>query len=307
MPWAGQTWGQIIQETTYGAYNSAGATCYPRFTGGNAFTPRRVPQRQVIRSADAGNRMIQVVANRRVFTGTMQTLLYPTQAAYWATMLTLGTDSNGYITPPSYSFQYWDSIQAWRLLGGKAKTITITSSAEQDYVSMSVEWVFQDRDNTFTTYAQPAESVYPVESPYQHHETSSNCTIGGTAFTNYKTLSLTFANVLQGPWNELQTISYLYYCGRDMKFSFGPEYLATAANPSGTTFRTDYEQQTPLAFVLEWIRASPSHSLTIQCESSAYMSNIQDDLPLDGPGYQAIDVDVFFDKTAATDFAITAT
>lgn len=299
MPWAGQTWCEIFQETTYGTFNSAGATCFPRLYGGNSFTVRRVPQRQVLRTADAGNRKIQVLANRRVFVGTLQTLIYPTQAAYWATALTLGTDSNGFITPPSYSFQYWDSIQAWRLLGGKVASLTLTSSAEQDYVTMSVDWVFQDRDPTFTAFTQPAESNYPVETPYSHVETASNCTLGGTAFTNYKSITLKAANVLQPTWNELQTISALYYCGRDLTFSFGPEYLAT-------TFRTDYEQQTALAFVIEWIRTTGSHNLKFQCESSSFMSNIQDDLPLDGPGYQAIDVEVFFDKTAGTDFAVTA-
>lgn len=307
MPWAGQTWFQLLQESTYGVYNSGGATIYPVLFNGNAFTVRRVPQRQILRTADAGNRRKQVVANRRVFTGTLNTLLYPTQAAYWATMFTLGTDSNGYITPPSYTAQYWDSQQAWRLTGGKPNTATITSVAETDYVTLSLQWVFQDRDNTFTTFPQPLESVYPTETPYQHHETASNCTIAGTAFTQYKNITISLKNTLAGTWNEAQTISYLYYCGRDLDFQFGPEYVATAANPNGTTFRTDFEQQTPLSFVLEWIRASPAHSLTFQCNSSAYMSTVDDDLPLDGPGYQAIGVEVFYDKTSNSDFAVSAT
>ena len=56
MPWAGQTWLQLYQETAYGTFAPAGSLCSPRLYQGNSFTVRKVPQRQVIRTADAGNR-----------------------------------------------------------------------------------------------------------------------------------------------------------------------------------------------------------------------------------------------------------
>jgi hypothetical protein len=299
MPWAGQTWLQLYQETAYGTFAPAGSLCSPRLYQGNSFTVRKVPQRQVIRTADAGNRPIQVVANRMVYTGTLNTLLYPTQAGYWATALSLLTGPPPDV--PSYSATYWDSVQAWKLLGGKIQSFTITSSAQQDYIPISLNWIFQTRDTTFTTYPAPAESVYPTETPYQYVESASNITLGGSAVTKYKTVNVTVGNVLAGTWDELPYISSLLYCGRDMTFSFGPQYLAT-------TYRSDFENQTALAFVLEWIRGpSSAHTLTFNCESSSYVSSIGDDLPLDGAGYQTVDVQVFFDKTATTDFTMVAT
>ena len=296
MPWAGTTWLQLYQESSYGVYNAAGAMCAPRLYQGNSFTPRLVPQRQVIRTADAGNRPIQVVANRKVIQGTLNTLLYPTQAAYWATALTMVSNDL-----PSYSADYWDGIQAWRFVGGKIQSWAITANAMQDYMSMAINFIFQQRDPTFTTYPQPAESIYPPENPYQYVETASNCTLGGTAFTKYKNLDITVSNVLAGTWDEQPFISACYYCGRDMTFSFGPQYLAT-------TYRGDFEAQTPLVFQLAMIRGpAAAHSLTFNLESSSYISNIADDLPLDGPGYQTIDIQAFFDKTAGTDFTMVAT
>jgi hypothetical protein len=285
----------MFKETTYGTFNGAGATLFPRLYNSNSFSMRRVPLRQIIRTADAGNVPIQVVAGRRAFTGTLNTLLYPTQAAYLATMFTPVAN-----VLPSYSIEYWDSVQAWKLLGVRAQSMTLTGSATQDYWTASINFIAQDRDATFTTFAQPAQSSYPTEVPYQYVETAGNCTIATVAFTKYKTLTMNFANVLVPTWDEQPTITDLVYAGRDFTFTFGPQYLATV-------FRGDYEAQTALAFVLDITRTSPSHSFSVNCEASTYMSNIADDLPLDGPGYQTISCAVFFDKTASADFAITAT
>ncbi len=306
MGWAGQTWLELVQEgtggTNYGVFNSSpsgGQIIYPSLYGGNAFTVRAVPQRQVIRTADAGNRRREVVAARKVYQGVLNTLLRPDEAAYWITAATVLTnDAGGRPFLPSYSALFWDSVQAWKLLGGMIQSLTITSSAMQDYVSMTVNWIFQTRDATFTTFAQPAESVYSTLVPYEHVESASVFKLAGSAITKYKTLTVTFNNTLAGTFNELAYISSCYYCGRDLDFTFGPEYLATA-------YRGDFEAQTPLTFLVEWTRASPAHTLLITCEASSYVSSVDDDLPLDGPGYQTIGVQVFYDHTATTDFGTT--
>jgi hypothetical protein len=285
----------FYEESSYGVFASGGATLFPRLFNSNSWSMRQVPLRQVIRTADAGNRPIQVVAGRRAFQGTLNTLLYPSQAAYLATMITPVSN-----ILPSYSIEWWDSVQAWRFLGFRAQSLTLTGSATQDYWTCSLTGTAQDRDGTFTTFAQPAQSVYPTEVPYQYIETAGNCTIATTAFTKYKTLTMKFDNVLVPTWDEQPTITDLIYAGRDFTFTFGPQYLAT-------TYRGDYSAQTALAFVLDLVRASPSHGFSVNCQSSTYFSNVADDLPLDGPGYQNITGQVFFDKTGGTDFAITAT
>jgi hypothetical protein len=293
MAWAGQTWIEFLQETTYGTFNAAGATFYPRLYQGNSFTPRRTVQRQVIRTADAGNRRIQVVANRQVFTGTLKTLFYPTQAQYVLNMATQLTSN----VLNSYSALYWDSIQAWKLLGGRVSALRLSSNAQQDYVSLELDLVFQQRDDTYTTFAQPAESVYPTENPYCHVDSKTHITLAAATVTKYKQIDINLTNILQPTWDEDHIISDALYCGRDFNFSLIPQYTAA-------TYRTDYEQQTPLSWSIGWANPVP-HSVTFDGKSSGYIDSVADDLPLDGPGYQTLANQLFFDKAASTDFAVT--
>lgn len=307
MPWAGQTWIRVIQEgtggTAYGVYNTSatgGQILFPTIYGGDAFGPRNVPQRQVIRTADAGNRRKFVVANRHVFTGRFNTLLHPDQAAYWMTAATaLTNDSGGHPYLPSYSVEYWDSEQAWRFLGGMIRSLTLTSSAEQDYVTLSMDWVFQKRDATFTAFAMPAETNYSTLVPYVHVETAGNITLASAAVAKYKSINLTINNQLAPTWDELPNISALYYCGRDLDFQLNLQYLAIPFP------RTDFENQTPLTFTVDWTRASPSHSLSFDCKTASYVAGVDDTLPLDGPGYQNVSIQDFYDASNTADFAVT--
>ena len=292
MSWAGQTWLKVFAETSYGVFASGGATWFPRLFEGNAFTPRVVPARTVLRSADAGNRRIQVVANRNVIVGTLKTLLYPTQAAYVMTAATALTSNQ----LASYSFEYWDSTRAWRLLGGMCSGMRISSSAQADAVALETDWIFQSLDPTFTTFTQPTQSNYPVENPYQHVNSAGIITLAASAVTKYKQIDINLKNMLVGTWDESVNITACYYCGRDLDFTLTPQYTAT-------TFRTDYEAQTPLTWVIAWGNAVP-HSVTFTGEASGYIDSIADDLPLDGPGYQALANQIFFDKAASLDFSV---
>lgn len=295
MSWAGQTWCEIVQEATYGTFASGGAKLYPVLHGSNAFTMRQVPMRKIIRSADAGNRKRQVVASRRAFTGTLTMPFYPSQAPYIAGMLTLTSN-----VLPSYSVLFWDSVQAWKFLGLRVASIAISCSAEAEYATVTIAFIGQDRDGTFTVFAQPAQSNYPTDLPYQHVETASNCTLATVALAKYKSLNMTFANVLKPTWDEQAIITDLVYCGRDYSFNFGPQYLTNA-------LRADYSSQSALAFVLGWARSAGSFAFSVNCESSTYLANVADDLPLDGPGYATVSGESFFDLSATTDFAITST
>ena len=237
----------------------------------------------------------QVVANKKAIVGRLNTLAHPDQMAYWVAAAT--TLSSNYL--PSYSFEFFDSERVTRYLGGMVRSMTITSSADQDYNTISIDWIFQKLDATFTSFSQPAESNYSALVPYCHVETAGNVTLGGTAVAKYKTINITVNNTLAPTWDELSYITACYYCGRDADFQLGPQYTAV-------TYRTDFEAQTPLTFVLNWTRASPSHSLTFTMETASYIGNIDDSLPLDGAGYQNIGIQTFYDSSATADFAAAA-
>ena len=425
MPWGASTWVAVIPELGYGVPNCSAlqtAMLFPTLVGANPFTMRKVPIRQVIRSADGGNRRKFVVGSRRVYTGTMSTLLHPDQCATgtrpgWVpsflssgyglatgqvimgtgagsgavsgvTLLGSGfgyptgstaipvsfigpvsgtgtgtgtssptawgyatSDTSGNITTtgfniqsggsyasppgvqiggmPSYTLLYWDSMQLWQFNGACVQSATITASATQDYVSMTLSWIAQQRINptTMANVGWPAATNYSALNPYMFTETAGLCTVGTVnsstpvtmPLTNYRQMSFTLENILQGTWDEQPFVSSILYCGRNMNFSIGPQYfnqlwpitnpVTASAAPAYQTFRTDYENQSPVTFSLEFSRSTPPHTLTINAQSNSYISNIQDDIPLDNAAYQNLSVEAFIDSstTLGSDFTISAT
>jgi hypothetical protein len=405
----------ILPELGYGVPNVLTSTpwtvattgaIYPTLVGGNAFTMRKVPIREIIRSADGGNRRKFVVGSRRVYQGTLNTLLHPDQGPFWQTALqTSGFDmatgqatiaagavtgvtitqggagypstgtvpvsffggggygaygtatiTSGAVTAvaitaggasytsipgvqiggmPSYTLFYWDGTQFWQFNGACVQSATITAAAQQDYASISVNWVAQQRAMTNgaganggylgATPAWPAATSYSPFNPYLFIETAGQCFLKGYLtgpaqtiyLTNYRQMSFSLNNVLQGTWDEQPYISSLLYCGRDMDFSIGPQYIGqlfptsvSSATIPPQTLRQDFENQTPVTFQLEFNHVGPpAHTFTINAETNSYISNIQDDIPLDNASYQNCTVQAFIDSTTAlgSDFVLTAT
>lgn len=297
MPWGGQTWCRATKEVDYGVRNPSpnpSDILYFRLIGDNSFTMRAAPQRQIIRSADAGNRKRQVVAARKAFTGSMSTACYPSQAEFLFGLATLLTGSD----LSSVTLDYFDSTRIQSYLGAKLQTIGLTSSATQDYLTMNMGWIAQRNDATFTVFPQPADSVFPTEVPYEHVESAGLVTVGGATLTKYSACNFSLSNVLGPTWDELPYISNLYYCGRDVTFTITPQYVSD-------TFRTEFEAQSPLTCILEWARSSPVSSITMNCETANYIGSISDSIPLGGPAYQTIGVEAFLDPSNSTDMAIT--
>lgn len=296
MGWGGQTWCRAVKEVSYGVRNPSPAPediLWFRLIGDNSFTMRAAPQRQIIRSADAGNRRRQVVAARKAFTGTMSTACYPSQASFLFGLATLLTGND----LASVTLDYFDSTRIQSYLGAKLQTIALTSSATQDYLTMQLGWIASRNDATFTVFPQPADSVFPREVPYEHVESAGNVTVGGATLTKYSACNFTLTNVLGPTWDEQPYITNLYYCGRDAGFSMVPQYLSA-------TFRTEFEAQSPLVCSLNWTRSSPASSLTINLQSTDYIGSIADNIPLGGPAYQTIGVESFFDPSTTTDMTI---
>jgi hypothetical protein len=298
MPWGAQQWLRLTKETAYGVRQSTPPgtdILYIRLYSDNAFTMRPVPQRQVIRTADAGNRRRQVVAGRKVYSGALNTLFYPSQAPYLLTAATALTSND--LT--SYTVDYFDTVRVQGYLGCKIQSLGITSNATQDYGTLALQIVGQQLDSTFTVFAQPADSTFPTEVPYEHTESAGLLSIGGSTITKYSALGLTITNVLVSTWDELAYITGLYYCGRDVDISVTPQYITT-------TNRTAYEAQTALSVSVGWSRTSPAHAVTINCESKNYISSLSDQLPLAGVGYQPVTIQTFYDGSASADIAVTA-
>lgn len=289
MGWGAMQWLRATKEAVYGEYNAsavAGDVCWFRLVGPTAFAMRAVPQRRTIRSADGGNRRRQQVSARKVVAGRLNTLFYPTQAKYILDAA-LGLASNDL---PSYTLDYFDSVQVQRFTGCKVGALALDGSADADHLTAGIDWTGQKRDTT--TLAQPANTVFPAEVPYEHVESKGLLTIGGVV-AKYSQLNVAVANTLAPTWDEDQWITNLYYAGRDVNVTTRIQYVAA-------TMRTAFESQSALAVSAAWARAS-GLTTTIDLKGLNYPADLQDELPLDGATYQTLTLESYFDQGASTD------
>lgn len=294
--WGARQWLRVTKESTYGTYDGAADSSdvnWFRLPQSNPFDMRPVPQRQVIRSADGGNRRRQVVAARKVCSGTLNTLWYPTQAGKLLEgALTLSSNDLA-----SYTLDYWDSAIARRFLGCKIQRLTLNGTATQDYIPASIQWVGQKLDSSAPTLTEPADTVFPSEVPYEHYESKGLMTVGATTQTKYSTLGITVSNVLAGTWDEDEWITNLYYCGRDVDLSIRKQYV-------DQTYRDALEAQSALTVSCAWARAS-GLTTTFDLQSESYVASVADDFPLDNATYQTVSIQTFYDSSGSTDVSFT--
>lgn len=289
MGWGALQWLRATKESSYGEYDGGadpGDVHWFRLVGANAFGMRAVPQRQVIRSADGGNRRRQVVASRKVVSGRLNTLFYPSQAGF---LLSAALDLTAYDLA-SYTLDYFDTVQVQRFAGCKVGGLELQGTAEQDYLTAGIDWVGCSRSTT--TLPAPADTVFPSENPYIHVESKGLLSIGG-AQTKYSRLSVSIKNVLAPTWDEDQWITNLYYAGRDVDLSTRVQYLAP-------TLRAAYEAQTPLAVSASWKRVGGLQT-TLNLQDLARPDGLEDDLPLDNAAYQTLTLQAFYSQTNSTD------
>src|SRR3954447_589708 len=132
--WGSQSWCRLTKEAAYGVYDDSAAPAdiiWVRLASNNACTIRTAPQRQVIRSADGGNRRRQVCGKRKAVGGGINTLFYPSQAAFWlGAGLTLAGTPNDL---SSYTCDFHDTVRGRRFLGGKIATLAASGTAQSDY------------------------------------------------------------------------------------------------------------------------------------------------------------------------------
>lgn len=289
MGWGALQWLRATKESTYGTYDSGADPAdiaWFRLAGANAFGMRVAPQRRTIRSADGGNRRRQQVAARKVVTGRLNTLFYPSQAEF-VLNAALGLAANDL---PSYTLDYFDSVQVHRFLGAKVGSLALAGSADADNLTAGIDWTAQKRDTT--TLAQPMDTVFPTEVPYEHVESKGLLSIGGVT-TKYSQLNVTITNVLAPTWDEDVWITNLYYAGRNVDLTTRLQYVAA-------TMRTAFEAQTSFAVSAAWLRAAGLKT-TLDLKGLNFPAGLDDDLPLDGATYQTLRLESYYDQSATTD------
>jgi hypothetical protein len=292
---------RFTKETTYGVYDATqhgtANELWMRLEGDNVFTPRRVQAVKYIRGADGFNRKVIGYNPRYTIAGDYSGSLYPTQAAVllgWA--LTLSSNDLG-----SFTIDYFDGIRPISYLGAKIGKLGVNADNSSDAAKLKLGLIAQQQAAPNVNFVAPAATAFPSENPYLFQELAGNLTINA-ARTNFKEIALTVDNKLAPTFNELAYISLCPFAGRDVSLEATVQYVAT-------TDRTTFETTPPTNFAatLEFIKASPAHTLTINLESTNQLVSVSDMIPLGGVIYQKLMIDTLWDRTAANDVTFIAT
>jgi hypothetical protein len=309
---------QLVRLTKEVAYNTfptspAGGTQQDIFLPvGNAMTVRAMPQFSEIRDAGQANRKIRKNIGRTAVSGSIQSLLFPTQAAY---VLDLAAGITG-VAPcldlPSFSI---DNLQVLpvcasvyrRYTGCKVGQFTIT--ADQSEGGMYASWKADimgstPRTITSTDFPTPALSAFPADDPFEFFHIAGHVTIGG-ARTDIQSLQFTINNMTKSFPNEARYVSNVGWFGRDVGLSMKLLYKSNSD-------RQHYEQGDKQAVSIAFDTGVSTLTLNMQAVNN--IDSVEDDLPLDDFFTQTLSLSALVDPAStagpggsATDFSFAVT
>lgn len=284
---------RLTIEATPGTYDSGGDFVWVRLTGPNAFTVRPTPIFQEIRSADGGNRKRQLVHGRTSVGGSLNTLLWPEQAAFFLALATDLVDN----ALPSFTADYFDTNAVRRTLGCQLASYKLVSNPESDSLTQSMEIIAIKPDVSAPTLVRPATTVFPSETPYIHRESRTRIKRDGAAIST-SGFEFNVTNFLTAPFEDDEYVSFINYGGRDVSLTLKKLFV-------DQSWRNAYEAKTALAFEAQWLRSSPSSSLKIDFGSTNYVRSVTDNLDLGEHPLQDISLDCFYSVTDSTDLTVT--
>ncbi len=297
MGWGANTYLRATKEATYGVFNPSETinVLWFRLVGDTAFDTIPEVQRKELMSADGGNRPVQNISSRVTIPGKLRTPLYPTQTSK---ILAMATDiSSGDLA--SWTFDYFDSFEIVRLLGGKVGGLDLSCSAESDegIVMLDMDLVFQ-KPGSLGSFSAPSNTLFPTENPYVHKESKGGLTVGGSVRTLYNQFKMSVKNILANSFEEDTYIANSTYCGRTIDFSTSFQYVAA-------TDRTNYEGQAAQTCSILFTKASPASTLTLDWKTQARYTSRKRSTPLGNVARQDIGLRTFLDGTADFSFATT--
>lgn len=229
--WGSRQWVRLTKEATRGEFDtgaSAGNIAWMRLDSDNAFDMDMAPQQYMIRSADALNMPVQSDFQHYKTTGSLNTLMYPSQANFlldWAiTLASAGTPAT--YTPKTVTAHWFDGVRVREFLGVHVMTFGLTSTAGQPVrLALGLE-AWKESLSHSVALAEPASTVFPTDLPFNHGATSGGLKIGSnTARTQYESFGLNIANLNAVSFNEA-TYPDIDFGGRDATFTAGLRFAS---------------------------------------------------------------------------------
>ncbi len=301
----------VTKEATAGTFDTlaAAADKFPiRLDRANAFNALDKPINWNIRDAAGSNRPIQTGNEQVASTGTLSTILYPTQQAVlvgWACNIVGDPLEQGTVTFDHVRMleDPANTIVYRRYVGCKCQTFKLAATNSGDGVVVRTDYTFMHMGESVITVADratPALSTYPSIKPYVFQDLAGNLILGG-ARTNFASAEINVNNIVFPFFDESRYPSRLSWRGRDVsasiKFRMKDQTDRTAMlAASAQTMEILFDSGvTPAAY-----------SLKFDFHDSVRTLTVEEDRPLDAGFYQTVGATGYLDLTAGTDLAVTS-
>jgi hypothetical protein len=269
---------------------------YIRLADGNAFKMRAKPVIQPVMYGGGFAVQAEAISDHYGVEGTLDTLLYPTQAQLlldWAsTRINSGQTSPWVTTEPpgdlasctiyhaikqstgAYNLKQFSGVKvsSWKV--DVSRDATIAKLSLGLIGSKQVGFGTETGDPTSTPFPAPAETNYPT-SPYTFAMTGGQLSIGGSTRSGYASLGLEVANTVDGEWFETAYRQVIQFLGRSSKM-MAKLYYKPSPNDG-----IAYELLTAQAASVTFQNNVSNQNLTITYNGQNTITELPYDLPLD--------------------------
>ena len=295
---------KIWAESTYGVFGGSGSNgtgwVVVELTQANPYSVRPKPIQKTIRGSSGANRVSKLFSTQTGLSGNLNTLLYPSQAAFFMKAATDITTTPGDLQ--SYTIDHYiqkddtsGTVDYTRHVGCKIEQAHISGTA--DDVTMKLElMVVAQKPVTITSsdFPVPASTDFPAGRPYCFTDTATGLTLG-TLRADYAGFDLTIKNILDHPFFETQYIGRNRFCGRDVTWSDKLLYKSAAD-------RTAFEATTP--FTCSAVLAgTPATTFTLQ--GANFLSAVDDSIDYSHCFYQDLTWVNCLDQSSGLDLVVT--
>lgn len=313
---------RLTKEAAFATYASGGDTCFPRLSESNSVGIMQAPEFYTIRDGSGLNvQAMAGTATTRVG-GQIATEIGPTvapflvgwscvrintaQTAPWTTTempndlasitADLGRAKFNSATPKRTKYR-----------GVKCSQASFSCSKESPKLMGSFTCMGSVYDgNPFTSSADPTALEFPEpacsDQPwdvYLFQQLKGKVTIQGEARTNFESFSLQVTNQLVAYWDEDRFANAIRCVGRTVTATVR---LRDKTTPDDWD---DYLQGTTGAASFEFV--SGTDSLKFDLKGNCYISQIDQDLPIDAEPYYTATITGQLDPATCVDFAATYT
>jgi hypothetical protein len=269
---------------------------YIRLAEGNSFKMRAKPVIQTINYGGGFAVAAEAISDRYDVTGSLDTILYPTQAQFlldWSSTRINSGQTLPWVTtePPgdlasctvyhaikqstgAYNLKQFSGVKitSWKVDVSSDGTIAKLSLGLMG--SKQVGFGTETGDPTSTPFPAPAETSYPT-GPYTFAMTSGQLSIGGSTRSGYASLSIDVSNVIDGEWFETSYRQVIQFQGRSSKLMTKLFYKPSPNDGIA------YELLTAQAASVTFVNGVTNQNLTVTYNGQNTITDLPYDLPLD--------------------------